>query len=179
MGSEADPRALIGAIEERAAAERERLIAEAEARAGEIRAAAETECERLKAEAAAGLEKELAAEEQRLIGEARMRARARGLESRRRLLEEAFQRARKEIDLLKAGPGLAATLAALAEEARAAVGEPCAVDVAEDGRVTATSPDGNRRAENSLDGRLLRATTAAEHLVAERLFGGTGAVPLP
>jgi vacuolar-type H+-ATPase subunit E/Vma4 len=64
-------------------------------------------------------------------------------------------------------------VAALAEEARAAVGEPCTIDVsAEDGRITATSADGRRRVENSLEGRLRRAQVAAEHLVAEHLFGG-------
>lgn len=176
MGSEPGSGALFGAIEERAAEERTRLIAEAEARAKEIGAAAEAECERMNTEAMVGLERELAAEQQRLLGEARMRARAEGLASRRRLLVEAFQRAEKEIALLKAGPGAAAAAAALAEEARAAVGEPCTIDVsAEDGRVTATSADGRRRVENSLEGRLRRAQTAAEHLVAGRLFGGTGA----
>jgi len=172
MGSEPGPGALLGA-EERAAEERARLIAEAEARAREISAAAEAECERMKTEAMLGLERELAAEQQRLLGEARMRVRAEGLASRRKLLVEAFQRAEKEITLLKAGPGIAAAVAALAEEARAAVGEPCTIDVsAEDGRITATSADGRRRVENSLEGRLRRAQVAAEHLVAEHLFGG-------
>jgi vacuolar-type H+-ATPase subunit E/Vma4 len=178
MGSEPGPGALLGAIEERAAEERARLIAEAEARAKEIRAAAEAECERMKAEAMAGLERELAVEQQRLLGEARMRARAQSLASRRRFLEEAFQKAEKEIALRRSGPGAAAAMTALAEEARAAVGEPCTIDVsAKDGRVTATSADGRRRVGNSLEGRLSRAQAAAEHLVAARLFGVAGGSP--
>ena len=178
MGSEPGPGALIGAIEQRAAEERARLTAEAESRAKEISAAADAECTRLLAEAMVALERELAAEQQRLLGEARMRARADGLASRRQLLAEAFQRAEKEISRLKTGSGGAAAAAALAEEARAAVGEPCTIDVSADGgRVTATSADGRRRVENSLEGRLRRAQVAAEHLVAERLFGGAAARP--
>ena len=175
MEPEAGPGALIGAIEERAAEERARLIAEAEARAKEIRDAAEAECARMKAEAMAGLERELAGEQQRLLGEARMKTRAAGLGARRRLLADAFQRAEKEIAARKTGPHYAAVIAALAEEARAAVGEPCTTDAsAGTGNVSASSADGKRSAENSLEGRLRRAQTAAEHLVAERLFGGTG-----
>jgi len=175
MESEPGSGALFGAIEERAAEERMRLIAEAESRARALSAAAETECARLKAEAMAALEHELAAEQQRLHGEARMRARAEGLAARRKLLAEAFQEAEKEIEARKAGPGYSPALKSLAEEARAAVGEPCTVDVsADDARVIATSADGRRRAENSLAGRLRRAQSAAEHLVAERLFGGAG-----
>jgi vacuolar-type H+-ATPase subunit E/Vma4 len=175
MASEPGPGALFDAIEERAGEERARLIAEAEARAQEIGAAAHAECARMKADAMAGLEHELAAEQQRLLGEARMKARAEGLAARRQLLVEAFQRAEKEIAARKAGPGLGRAMEALAEEARAAVGEPCTVDLsAAEGRVTASSADGKRSAENSLEGRLKRAQTVAEHLVAARLFGEAG-----
>ena len=176
MEPEPAPGALIGAIEERADEERARITADAETRAKDILAAADAECGRIRAEAMVGLERELAAEQQRLLGEARMRARAESLASRRALLAEAFQRAGEEIARLKSSPAAAAALAALAEEARAAVGDPCTLDVsAEDGRVTATSADGRRRVENSLDGRLRRAQAAAEHLVARHLFGGTAA----
>jgi len=168
-----DSGALIGAIEERADQERARLISEAEVRAKEIQAAADAACAQIRAEGMARLEHELAAEQQRLLGEARMRARAEGLASRRALLAEAFQRAEKEIQRMKTGPGAAAALASLAEEARAAVGNPCTLDVsAEDGRVMASSADGRRAVENSLDGRLRRAQAAAEPAVARRLFGG-------
>jgi vacuolar-type H+-ATPase subunit E/Vma4 len=172
MEPETGPGALIGAIDERAAEERARLIAEAESRAKEILRAAREESEQLRSEAMAGLERELAAEQQRLLGEARMRARAEGLAKRRQLLEEAFTSAAGEIARLKAGPGAAAAMEALAEEARTAVGDPCTVDLsAEEGRVVATSADGRRSVENSLQGRLRRVQGSAEHLVAERLFG--------
>jgi len=171
MASEPGPGALFGAIEERAAEERARLIAAAEARAQEIRTAAEAECARMKTEALAGLERELAAEQLRLLGEARMRARAEGLTARRRLLEEAFQQAGKEIAARKAGPDFSAAMTALSEEARAAVGEPCTIDAsAATGSVSAASADGRRRAEIRLEGRLRRAQVAAVHLVGERLF---------
>ena len=168
-----DSGALIGAIEERADQERSRLISEAEARVREIRAAADAACGQIRAEGVARLEHELAAEQQRLFGETRMQARAEGLASRRALLAEAFQRAEKEIQRMKTGPQGAEALAALAEEARAAVGNPCTLDVsAEDGRVRASSADGMRTVENSLNGRLQRAQAAAEPEVARRLFGG-------
>jgi vacuolar-type H+-ATPase subunit E/Vma4 len=173
MASEPGPGALLGAIEDRAAEERARLVAAAEARAREISAAAEAECARMKTEALAGLEHELASEQLRLLGEARMRVRAEGLAARRLLLEEAFQRAGTEIAARKAGPEYGAAVEALAEEARAAVGEPCEMDTSSGaGSVAAASADGKRRAENSLEGRLGRAQGAAEHLVAQRLFGG-------
>jgi len=175
MDAEPGQSALLGAIEARAEEERARLLAEAEARVAQILAGADAECERLKAEALAGLERELAVEQVRLLGEARMHARTEGLGRRRAILEEAFWRAEERIKRLRSGPGAKAALAALAEEARAAVGEPCDVQVsAADWKVTAVSEDGRRRAENDLDGRLLRARAAAEHGVARRLFGGPG-----
>jgi vacuolar-type H+-ATPase subunit E/Vma4 len=176
MDTEPGPGALLGAIDARAEEERARLLAEAEARARGILAAADAECARVKAAALAGLERELAVDQVRLIGEARMRARTEGLARRRALLDEAFRLAGERIQRLKAGPGAAAALAALAEEARQAVGEPCDVQAsAADWTVTATSADGRRRAENGPDGRLARARAAAEHGVARRLFGGAGA----
>jgi vacuolar-type H+-ATPase subunit E/Vma4 len=171
---EPGPGALIGAIEERAEEERARLAAEAQVRAEEIRAAAEAESQRIRAEGLALLETELAAERLRLLGEARMRARGESLVVRRALLAEAFERAGREIRRMREGT-MAETvvaLAALAEEAQAAVGDPCTVEgSAEDWRVTAISADGKRVAENSLDGRLLRAQAAAESAVARILFG--------
>ena len=102
-----------------------------------------------------------------------MRARAESLSTRRALLAETFRRAEAEIREMRKGPGGAAALDALAGEARAAVGEPCTVEVSlEDGRVMATSADGRRAVENSLDGRLSRARTAVEPEVARLLFGG-------
>ena len=107
-----------------------------------------------------------------------MRARAESLVARRALLAEAFQAAGREIQRMRSGTGRDAkaaavvALAALAEEAEAAVGGPCTLEVsAEDWRVTATSADGRRVAENSLDGRLRRAASAAEPAVARILFG--------
>lgn len=172
MDAEPGPGALLGAIDARAAEERARLLAAARARVGEILAAADAECARMRAAALAVLERELAVDQVRLMGEARMRARTDGLARRRALLDEAFRLAEERIRALKNGPGAEEALAALAREARAAVGEPCEVHAsAADWAVTATSADGRRRAENGPDGRLARARVAAEHRVARLLFG--------
>ncbi len=174
MPDENAPPALLGAIDERAEEERDRIRSEAEERAAAILAAADAECARRKAEALAGLRKELAAEQLRLTGEAMIRARARGLEHRRALLAEAFQRAGEEIARRRAGPEGPAAEAALAREARAAVGEPCSVETTADGTVRATSKDGRRSVENGLEGRLRRARVVLEHEVARRLFDEPG-----
>jgi vacuolar-type H+-ATPase subunit E/Vma4 len=171
MDTEPGSGALIGAIDERADEERARLIAEAQASAARILADADAECGRLNAEALAALEKELASDQQRLLGEARMRARAEGLGRRRAIVAEAFHRAAEEISRRRNGPGGAAASAALAEEARAAVGEPCSVEAPGDGTVRAVSQDGRRSVENGLDRRLKRAESAMEHEVSRRLFG--------
>ena len=172
MASGTDSGALFDAIEDRAGEERARIRAEAEARAGQIGASADAEIERLKAAAMRALEKELAAERQRLLGEARMRARIGRLETKRRFLAEAFKLAGERIARLAAGEGNRAALEGLAAEAKAEVGEPCVVEVrAEDGTVTARSPDGRRSADNSPATRLGRAQAGAEPQVAQLLFG--------
>jgi len=172
--SGSNPGPLMEAIDARAADERARILAEAEARAAEIAAAADAECARLKAAALADLERELAVAQVRLLGEARMRARTDGLVRRRALLEEAFRLAAERITVLAAGPGAPAARRRLEDEARAAVGEPCEVEVsAADCSVTAVSSDGRRRVDNGPHTRLARAREAAEHEVTRVLFGGS------
>jgi vacuolar-type H+-ATPase subunit E/Vma4 len=176
MDQEQEPGQLFSAIEERAREERARIRAEAETRARVTLEEADAEIQRLQAEAVRGLERELASEAQRLVGDARMKARSEGLQVKRRLLEEAFARARVEIERLRASPDAAAALAMLSAEASAAVGEPCTVEVdAARGSVVAASSDGRRRADNSLLSRLARAQAAYEAEVARLLFGHTPA----
>jgi vacuolar-type H+-ATPase subunit E/Vma4 len=176
MGQEADPGRLFGAIEERAGEERARISADADARVREIQAEADARIDLLKAEAMRGLEKELLAEAQRLLGEARMKARGEALQVKRRMLADAFARARVEIERLRATPACPAMLKRLSAEAAAAVGEPCTVEVdREKGTVAASSPDGMRRADNSLLVRLRKVETVYESEVARALFGGRGA----
>jgi vacuolar-type H+-ATPase subunit E/Vma4 len=171
MDQEQNPEQLFSAIEERAGEERARIRAEAETRVRVTLGETDAEIERLRAEAMRGLERELASEAQRLVGEARMTARGEGLQVKRRLLEEAFTRARAEIERLCSSPDAPAALEALSAEASAAVGEPCVVEVGRDkGSVVAASPDGRRRADNSLIARLGRAQTAYEAEVAGLLF---------
>jgi vacuolar-type H+-ATPase subunit E/Vma4 len=172
MDQEQEPRQLFSAIEERAGEERARIRAEAETRARVTLEEADAEIRRFKAEAVRGLERELASEAQRLVGEARMKARGEGLQVKRRLLEEAFARARAEVERLCASPSAGAALEMLSAEAAAAVGEPCTVEVdAGKGSVVAASSDGRRRADNSLLSRLDRAQAACEAEVAGLLFG--------
>ena len=172
MDQEQEPEQLFSAIEERAGEERARIRAEAETRVRVTLEEADAEIQRLKAEAMRGLERELASEAQRLVGDARMKARGEGLQVKRRLLEEAFARARREIERLGASPDAAAVLEMLSAEASAAVGEPCTVDVdRKKGTVVAASSDGRRRADNSLLARLDRAQAAYEPEVAGLLFG--------
>ncbi len=176
MAQETTTGSLIDAMERQAGDERQRIRSEAEARAGEVLGAADAECERLKAEALYALDKDLVVERQRVVGEAIMQARAERLRMKRRILAEVFRRAREEVDRRVAEAGYPAALALLAAEARAAAGEPCDVTIrAEDGTVTALSPDGRRRVDNGLSARLRRAETYAEHEVARRLFGAAGA----
>ncbi|HTO21671.1 MAG TPA: V-type ATP synthase subunit E [Spirochaetia bacterium] len=172
------PRPLVEAIDSRAAEERARILAEAQARAAEIAAAAEAECERLQAQAFAALERELELAQVRFLGEARLGARTDGLGRRRALVAEVFRRAEQRIHELENGPGAAAALARLAEEARAAAGEPCVVHASgSDWSVTAESVDGRRRVDNSPAARLARARETAEHEAARLLFGASGGPP--
>ena len=172
------PRPLMDAIDARASEERARILAEAEARVTEIGAAAEAECARLRAGAFAALERELELAQVRLLGEARLAARTDGLARRRALVAEAFRRAGGRIQALQAGPGAPAALARLAEEARAAAGDPCVVHASEtDWTITAESADGRRRVDNSPAARLARARDTREHEVARLLFGASEGPP--
>jgi vacuolar-type H+-ATPase subunit E/Vma4 len=175
MTQETEPGALFNAMEQQAGEERARIRTDAEARAGEILAAADAEIARLKTEALRALEKELAVERQRMLGEALMTARIERLRMKRRLLAEAFRRAGEAVERRKTASGYPAALQSLAAEARSIVGDPCRVEMsAEDGAAAAVSPDGRRRADNGLASRLRRAEAGAEPEVARRLFAGPG-----
>jgi vacuolar-type H+-ATPase subunit E/Vma4 len=55
------------------------------------------------------------------------------------------------------------------------VGQPCTVETSTaEGTAVASSPDGSRRADNSLGSRLKRAQVVDESEVARRLFGKRG-----
>jgi vacuolar-type H+-ATPase subunit E/Vma4 len=163
---------LFDAIEERAAQERAAISAEAEARAAEISAAAAAEIARLKTEAMAGLEKTLVSDAQRLLGEARLQGRWEALRMKRKLIDEAFTAAGREIEGLCASAESERAFAALGAEATAAVGEPCALETSrESGTVAAVSADGRRRADNSPRTRLARVRSIHESEVARLLFG--------
>jgi vacuolar-type H+-ATPase subunit E/Vma4 len=121
MDTVEDSGRLFGALEERAAEERAATHAEAEARVREIEAAAQARIALLEAGARRSMEKELLAEEQRLRGDVRMQWRGEQLQMKRRLLAEAFTRARAEIERLCGTSACAEALRSLASEAAAAV----------------------------------------------------------
>ncbi len=172
MDAERGPEGLFAAIGDQAAGERNAVLAEAEARARDILARADAEVGRLRTEAMKRLERELAAEGERLLGEARMAARNDRLAVKRRLLAEAFSRARAE---LASAAGNPRGLAALAAEALAAAGDGGKVETDEArGTVVAHSRDGRTRVENSLLTRLARAETIEEAEVSRVLFGPGG-----
>jgi vacuolar-type H+-ATPase subunit E/Vma4 len=163
---------LFDTIEKRAAEEREAIRAEAEARAREIEAGARERIQRLKAEGMASLERTLASDAQRLLGEARVKGGREALQMKRRLLEEVFQSAGAEVERCSASPGSDTAFALLAEEAAAAVGQPCTLELRPaEGIVRAASPDGRRQADNSPRARLARAQSILESDVARLLFG--------
>jgi vacuolar-type H+-ATPase subunit E/Vma4 len=171
MDTVEDAGRLFGALEERAAEERAATRVEAEARVREIEAAARSRIALLEADARRSMEKELLAEEQRLRGEVRMLWRGEQLAMKRRLLAEAFSRARAEVERLCGTPACAEVLRALASEAAAAVGDPCTVTVdAANATVVVVSGDGARSADNSPRERLRKAETAAEAEIAALLF---------
>jgi vacuolar-type H+-ATPase subunit E/Vma4 len=171
MDQEQGPDTLFGAIDRRGEEERRAIRGDAETRCRQILAEADSRIEALKAEAMRALERELAGDRQRLLGEARMKARAEGLRVKRRLIAEAFARAGKEIERRRASPEAEEALKSLAAEAAAAVGQPCTVETSpEEGTAVAFSPDGSRRADNSLASRLKRALIVDESDVAHRLF---------
>jgi vacuolar-type H+-ATPase subunit E/Vma4 len=175
MDQETGSDTLFGAIDKRGEEERRTIHVDAEARCRQVLAEADSRIELLKTEALRALERELAGDRQRLLGEARMKARAEGLQVKRRLIAEAFERAGKEIERLRASPDAAEMLRSLAAEAAAAVGEPCTVEMSPaDGTAVAASPDGSRRADNGLAARLKRAQVVDESEVARRLFGKRG-----
>jgi vacuolar-type H+-ATPase subunit E/Vma4 len=172
MDQETGPDTLFGALDRRGEEERRAIRGDAESRCRQVLAEADARIEALKAEATRALERELAGDRQRLMGEARMKARAEGLRVKRRLIAEAFARAGKEIERLRASPRADEALKSLAAEAAAAVGQPCTVETSQaEGTAVASSPDGSRRADNSLSSRLKRAQVVDESEVARTLFG--------
>jgi vacuolar-type H+-ATPase subunit E/Vma4 len=105
MDQEQGPDTLFGAIDKRGEEERRSIRVDAEQRCRQALAEADSRIEALKAEALRALERELAGHRQRLLGEARMKARAEGLRVKRRLIAEAFEHAGREVERLRASPG--------------------------------------------------------------------------
>jgi vacuolar-type H+-ATPase subunit E/Vma4 len=191
----AEGEALLEEIRRHAESERKKILEEASARVEASRKSADTEVRAMETEARRSLERRVALDRNRITGDLENEARIRSLGARREALGQAFARAREEISRAAAGPRYRAALLALAREAAAILGEPGAIVFArrdealgrevvaalglrcavraegdEPGTVVAVSPDGRRRADNSLAVRLANAELLLETDVARRLF---------
>ncbi len=171
MEQEGSPSGLFAAIGEQAERERNEVLAGAEARAREILAAADAEAGQARRDALSRMETELRADADRLLGEARMDARNEKLAMKRRLLAEAYTRARQELTRRAGSPEQRRALEALAAEALGAAGEGGTVQTAEaGGSVIARSRDARTVIDNGLLSRLDRAVAREEAEVARLLF---------
>lgn len=191
----AEGEALLEEIRRHADSERKKILEEASARVETSRKSADTEVRAMEAEARRSLERRVALDRNRIAGDIENEARTRSLAARREALGKAFVDAREEISRAAAGPRYRAALLTLAREAAAVLGEPGAILFArrdealgreitaelglrsevrsegdEPGTVVAVSPDGRRRADNSLAVRLANAELLLETEVARRLF---------
>ncbi len=203
MAEDQSPQGLLTAVEERARAERESIVAAARSTARAILERAELQRERMRAEALRRLERQLAVEAQRAHGEALMEERAASLQRKRQLLADAYRRARAELSRL-AAPGSGryrAAFEALLLEAVASCGavdyvevrsgdaRDCAAHLKQMGldsktrevgseplTVVACARGGANRADNSLWSRLARMESQ-EAEVADILFGARSDSP--
>lgn len=186
---------LLREMHERADAEKAELLTRAESKVSEIEEQADRECRRIEEQAVAELESELKSERDRVLGEARREMREVRLQIKHSASEAVFADARAELEARIGGDGYRKVLAVLIREALAFVGEGAIAKVADDelalcrevvadaslactvrggggrGRLTLTSPDGRRRVENGIAGRLQRAEEKLSAEVARVLFG--------
>ncbi len=203
MDQDESPNGLLAAIEERARAERDAIIAEARSTARTVAERAEQERERMRAEALRRLERDLMLDAQRALGEARMKASEKRLRLKRKLLAEAYQIARQKLSRLStADPDCyRAAFEALLREALGSGGTAESVevrsgdasrclpsleraDVESRTREVGSEPltlvvctrDGANRTDNSLWSRLARME-GREAEVAQILFGSLDAGP--
>lgn len=182
-------------MREKAEQEREEILDAAHRRAAEIEEQSRRECDRLERQGLADAERESAAERDRLLGEVREGARVQRVAYKRAAIDGVFEEAARDIEKRIGGPGWAASLAALLDEAVRFVGSGATISVADGdlpsarkwvestslectatgeaasrGSVTATSSDGKRRADNGLDSRLRRVKETGSAAISRVLF---------
>lgn len=191
--------ALLSAMRAEAETEREAILSEARAKAHDIAQRADTEIEKLKAEALQRLDIQMRQESDRVLGKARMYKRGKLLSAKRELIKEAFDRAGDELARLCKTSEYRNVVERLIREAVGALGSEVEIEVAAQdtdmcdelaaemginraaraagdgpGTVAATTVHGRRRVDNSLPTRLAKAESVAVQEVARLLFGGSG-----
>ncbi len=193
----ADVEVLLADLEAQAASQRGKEDDETRQKIAEIEAHAEAEIGRLREQAETRLRRLIANDRERIASRFRIEERRRLLEARRSALARVFSAARGRLTEGMDAGAYRAMLTRLAAEALAAVGTDAALEVARrdlalgreiasglgataavqergdaPGTVAAVSPDGRRRADNSLAPRLAQAERLMEEDLAAILFGG-------
>ena len=194
--AEEQVQALLADIAAQAEADRARILEDQRKQLEAIDGRVEKELRSLEAEASRRLEQSLRVEQDRIEGRTLQERRNGLLAVRRQWLERAYAGAQRRISELCSGPGYARALRRLVAQALEAIGEAGELEVAgqdvgraealvrelapgcrvrgtgeEAGTVRVSSPDGLRRVDNSLAGRLARARLAVEPEISRLLFG--------
>jgi len=193
----ADVQVLLADLEAQGASQRGKADEETRQKIAEIEAGAEAEIGRIRGQAETRLRRLIANDRERITSRFRIEERRLLLEARRSALARVFSAARGRLAEGMDAAAYRAMLSRLAAEALAAVGKDAELEVArrdlalgreiasglgatgevrergdEPGTIVAVSPDGRRRADNSLVRRLAQAERLLEQDLAAILFGG-------
>lgn len=185
---------IIAALEQEAAAQVEAMRAEAASEEVRLRQESEAACADIRTRALEAIQPRLLAEQSRRLNQARLEAQRDRLNVQHALVAEVFEAARSELAHARARPDYAELLAALADEAIAALGSPLVLEVdARDAGLVASiasgrpvqvevapvleccgglagrSPDGRVRVDNTLETRLAQAQERYRSAVAALL----------
>lgn len=195
MSTDHDIEALLATMRRQGQAEKDEILAEAQAEAQQVYARAESEIHALTAESLRQSEIQIGCESDRILGRAQMENRSEVFATKNRLLRRAFEQARQEICVLPNAGQYKSLLEILIEQAITSVGQDGCITVAEQdldlceaiiaekkfactvgtltgrpGAVIATSKDGRRRVNNSLETRLARVEQLMKQDIAQMLF---------
>ena len=186
---------LLQAVSQQAALDREKVLSEAQEKVRQIEAQTQAEIEQIQGRIEAESQREIRLEKDRALGRSRMAFRLARQSVRVRLLKQAFDQARAEMDRLPQSPQYGDILGALIAEALTTVGPESLIKVAacdeklcrawigrhklsctiqtiqaEPGTVLAFAANGDRQVDNSLSTRLSRVESLCQQDVAAVLF---------
>lgn len=196
MSTDHDIEALLAMMRQQAEVEKDDILAQAQAEAEQVDARAESEIQAFTAASLRQSEIQLGHESDRILGQMQMENRSEVSAAKNRLLKQAFEQARPEVCASHNSTQYRSLLEILIEQAIAFVGQGGHVTVAEQdlglceaiiaekkfgcsvgtrtghpGTVIATSKDGRRRVDNSLETRLARVEQLMKQDIAQMLFG--------